>query len=124
MRAMLGSADHITVRDWRRKPPLRLRVTKRLHIHWCWIKCTRCDHMRAVAIAPFVIRWVAGHVACDGAMHGLRQAGRGATASLVGLLGHRLRADADQSDGAREAGLPIRGLRLLLASRARPGPTA
>jgi hypothetical protein len=24
----------ITVRDWRRKPPLRLRVTKKLDIHW------------------------------------------------------------------------------------------
>jgi hypothetical protein len=32
----------ITVRDWRRRPPLRLRVTKKLDIHWCWIKCTRC----------------------------------------------------------------------------------
>ncbi len=44
----------ISVHQWRRRPPLR---TKKLHIHWCWIKCTRCPHMRAVAIAPWVIRW-------------------------------------------------------------------
>jgi hypothetical protein len=44
--------DYISVRDWRRKPPMSLRVTKKLDIHWCWIKCTRCPHMRAVAIAP------------------------------------------------------------------------
>jgi hypothetical protein len=48
----LSSNDYISVPDWRRKPPLRLRVTKKLDIHWCWIKCTRCPHMRAVAIAP------------------------------------------------------------------------
>jgi hypothetical protein len=53
----MSSDDHITVRDWRRQPPLRLRVTKKLDIHWCWIKCTRCPHMRAVAIAPYIIRW-------------------------------------------------------------------
>jgi len=41
------------VRDWRRKPPLRLRATKKLDIDWCWIKCTRCSQMRAVAIAPY-----------------------------------------------------------------------
>jgi hypothetical protein len=46
------SFDDIAVRDWRRRPPLRLRVMKRLDICWCWIKCTRCDHMRAVAVAP------------------------------------------------------------------------
>ena len=54
---MVGSNNFISVRDWRRKPPLRLRATKKLDIHWCWIKCTRCPHMRAVAIAPFIIRW-------------------------------------------------------------------
>jgi hypothetical protein len=43
---------YISVRDWRRKPPLRLRVAKKLHIHW-WIKCARFPHMRAVAIAPY-----------------------------------------------------------------------
>jgi hypothetical protein len=26
--------DCISVRDWRRKPPLRLRVTKKLGIRW------------------------------------------------------------------------------------------
>jgi hypothetical protein len=45
----MSSDDHITVRDWRRRPPLPLRVTKKLDIHWCWTKCTRCPHMRAVA---------------------------------------------------------------------------
>jgi hypothetical protein len=29
----MSSDDHITVRDWRRCPPLRLRVTKKLDIH-------------------------------------------------------------------------------------------
>ena len=42
----------MVVRDWRRKPPLRLRVTKKLGIHWCWDQ-----RMRAVAIAPYIIRW-------------------------------------------------------------------
>jgi len=46
----------MVVRNWRRKPPMPLRVTKKLDICWCWTKCTRCPHMRAVAIAPFVIR--------------------------------------------------------------------
>jgi len=46
--------DYISVRDWRRKPPLRLRPTTKLGICWCWIKCTRCPHMSAVAIAPYV----------------------------------------------------------------------
>ena len=54
MPVMVGSNDYISVRDWRRRPPLRLRVTKKLDIHWCWIKCSRCPHMRAVAIAPYV----------------------------------------------------------------------
>jgi hypothetical protein len=53
----LASDDYISVRDWRHKPPLRLRVTRKLHVHWCWIKCTRCDHMAAVAIVPYIIRW-------------------------------------------------------------------
>jgi hypothetical protein len=49
---MIGFDDYISVRDWRRRPPLRLRVRKKLDIHWGWIKCTHCPHMRAVAIAP------------------------------------------------------------------------
>jgi hypothetical protein len=49
--------DYISVRDWRRRPPLRLRVTQKPKTSWCWIKCTRCDHMAAVAIAPYIIRW-------------------------------------------------------------------
>ncbi len=53
----MTSDQYISVRDWRRNPPLQLRVTKKLDICWCWIKCTRCPHMRAVAIAPWVIRW-------------------------------------------------------------------
>ncbi len=53
----MTSDQYISARDWRRKPPLRLRVTRKLHIYWCWIKCTRCSHMRAVAIVPFIIRW-------------------------------------------------------------------
>jgi hypothetical protein len=43
---------YISVRDWRRKPPLRLRVTEKPRTCWWWIKCTRCPHMAAVAIAP------------------------------------------------------------------------
>jgi hypothetical protein len=30
-------------------------VTKKLDICWCWIKCTRCPHMRAVAIARWLV---------------------------------------------------------------------
>jgi hypothetical protein len=29
----------------------------KLGICWWWIKCTRCPHMAAVAIAPYIIRW-------------------------------------------------------------------
>jgi len=53
---MVGSDDYVSVRDWRRRPPLRLRVTKKLDIHWCWIKCDRCPHMSAVAIASYSAR--------------------------------------------------------------------
>jgi hypothetical protein len=53
----VSPADYISVRDWRRKPPLRLRVTQKPRVCWFWIKCTRCPHMSAVAIAPYIIRW-------------------------------------------------------------------
>src|SRR5215472_10855674 len=46
-------ATAMVVRDWRRKPPMPLRVTKKLD---AGSNVTRCPHMRAVAIAPFVIR--------------------------------------------------------------------
>jgi hypothetical protein len=36
--------DHISARDWRRKPPLRLTITTNPRVCW-WIKCTRCPHM-------------------------------------------------------------------------------
>jgi hypothetical protein len=49
--------DYISVRDWRRKPPLWLRVTSKPDVCWFWIKCTRCPHMAAVAIVPYIIRW-------------------------------------------------------------------
>jgi hypothetical protein len=55
---MPTSDAYISMRDWRRKPPMRLRVTRRLHIHWCWINCTdhTCHHTAAVAITPYIIR--------------------------------------------------------------------
>ena len=58
--------DYISVRDWRRKPPLRLRVTSKPDVCWFWIKCTRCPHMAAVAIVPYIIRWdrTAGRTCC------------------------------------------------------------
>jgi hypothetical protein len=80
---------YISVRDWRRKPPPRLRVTKKLDICWCWIKCTRCPHMSAVAIAPYIIRW-----GPDGWRDMLRETARER---------HRLGANADQPDGAGAA---------------------
>ncbi len=46
-----------SVRDWRRKPPLRLTITHKPRVCWWWIKCAHCPHMAAVAIAPYVIRW-------------------------------------------------------------------
>jgi hypothetical protein len=65
----MSSDDFINARDWRRRPPLRLLVTKKLDIHWCWIKCTRCPQMRAGAIAPYVIRWGPdGWRTCSGSM--------------------------------------------------------
>jgi hypothetical protein len=51
--------------------PLRLRVTKKLDTYRCWIKCTRCPRMRAVAIAPYIIRW-----GPDGWRDMLRRTGR------------------------------------------------
>lgn len=54
---MPGSDDYISVRDWRRKPPLRRTVSKKPATCWFWIKCTRCPHMSAVALAPYIIRW-------------------------------------------------------------------
>jgi hypothetical protein len=50
----------ISVRDWRRQPPLRLTVAEKLDACWCWVNCgapLKCGHRAAVAIAPFVIRW-------------------------------------------------------------------
>jgi hypothetical protein len=51
------SEPYISVRDWRRKPPMQLRVTRKPLTCWWWIKCTRCPHKAAVAIAPYIIRW-------------------------------------------------------------------
>jgi hypothetical protein len=48
--AIVGSNDYISVRDWRRRPPLRLRV--KLDINWCWIKFTRCPHMARSRLHP------------------------------------------------------------------------
>jgi hypothetical protein len=66
---------------------LRLRVTKKLDIHWCWIKCTRCPHMRAVAIAPYVIRWGPDGrrdmAAANRTLHQVRHEGRGAAAPIM-----------------------------------------
>ena len=48
---------YISVRDWRRRPPLRLTVMRKPKTCWWWITCTRCPHMAAVAIAPYIIGW-------------------------------------------------------------------
>lgn len=51
----------ITVRDWRRRPPLRIVLGYKPDATWWWINCGRwgngCNHRAAVAIAPYVIRW-------------------------------------------------------------------
>ena len=49
----------ISVHDWRRRPPLRLTLTEKLHWHWRWISCNHhlCGHEAVVAIVPYVIRW-------------------------------------------------------------------
>ncbi len=68
MNALRGVNEHpISVRDWRRKLPLRLRVRTKLGI-WCWIKCERCPHMSAVDIAPYIVRWgrTGGRTCCGG----------------------------------------------------------
>jgi hypothetical protein len=69
--ALAQEAAHISVRDWRRRPPLRLRVTTKPATCWFWIKCTRCPHMAAVAITPYIIRW-----GPDGWLEMLRQNAR------------------------------------------------
>jgi hypothetical protein len=97
---MTASRPPIIMRDWCRKPPLRLRATTKLHICWSGSKCQRWPHMREVAIAPWVIRLgsgrLAGHAAPARALHGVRQ-GSGAAASGLGRTGHWM---ADQPDGA------------------------
>jgi hypothetical protein len=92
--------DSISVRDWRGKPPLRLRVTQKPKTCWWWIRCTRCPHMAAVAIAPFVIRWgpdgwqdmLPRHSRCTEC----GQRGVALQHPSVWRLRHRLGADADQ----------------------------
>ena len=96
---MVGSDNFITVRDWRRKPPSRLRVTKKLDIHWCWIKCTRCAHMRAVAIAPYIIRW-----GPDGWQDMLR---RGARCTECGKRGVKLQHPSWDGSDTGWAAMPI-----------------
>jgi hypothetical protein len=49
--------DHITVRDWRRRPPLPLTVPRRQHqASWGWIGCTSptCRHYAAIVTTPFI----------------------------------------------------------------------
>jgi hypothetical protein len=95
----------VTVRNWRRTRPLRLCVTKKLDIHWCWIKCIRCPHMRAVAIAPYITSGggrTAGRTCCDKPhAHELRQEGCGATTPVMGWIRHWLGADANQAGWRR-----------------------
>jgi hypothetical protein len=67
---------------------VRLRVTKKLDICWCWIKCTRCPHMRAVAIAPYIIRW-----GPDGWRDMLRRAAR-CTSAARGVSNCNIQAGA------------------------------
>jgi hypothetical protein len=65
----MPSKDYVTVRDWQRRSPLRLRATKKLDIHWCRIKCTRCPHMRGSDYAlrqPVGAGRVAGYAATSG----------------------------------------------------------
>ena len=47
----------ITVRDWRRKPPLRLYAPRRLGICWL-VNCNNaaCAHAAVVAIVPCSLR--------------------------------------------------------------------
>ena len=64
-------SDYISVRDWRRKPPLRLAVNRKPDVCGWWIKCDCRPHLAAVAIAPYVIRWEP-----DGRQDRLRRHGR------------------------------------------------
>jgi hypothetical protein len=79
--------DYISVRDRRHKPPQRLRPTKKLHIHWCWMKCGRCPHMRGrnrPIHHPSEAGRLAGHVAPARPLHRVRHQGRGVTTSELG----------------------------------------
>ncbi len=84
---------YISTRDWRRKPPLRLSLRSKLHIHWCWIKCTNqtCRQMAAVAIVPYIIRW-----GPDGWQEKLRQTARCSKCGKRGIaLQHPIWAGSD-----------------------------
>jgi hypothetical protein len=100
----MSSDDHITVRDWRRRPPLRLRVTKKLDIRWCWIKCTLPAHARGRDRAlhhPLGTGRLAGHAAAVWSLQQMRPEGCHAPAPVMGRSDNRLGADANQPDGAR-----------------------
>src|ERR1051326_3586382 len=55
----MSTSPRISMRDWRRRPALRLKVTEKLHWHWCWVHCDHhmCRHKAVIAIVPYVIRW-------------------------------------------------------------------
>jgi len=70
MPGMVGSDDHISVRDGRRRP-----LRRRHHeAGWWWAYCTnaQCMHHAAITSAPFITRWgprrLARHAAPLGAL--------------------------------------------------------
>jgi hypothetical protein len=79
--------DYISVRDWRRKPAMRLRVTKKVDI---WPPAN--DVRRDPANRP---------------LYRVRQERRGAPAPELERLGHGLGADAGQLDGVIVAGRSV-----------------
>ena len=101
----MAADDYVSMRDWRRRPPLRLRVTKKLDFHWCWMKCTRCPAMRAVAIAPYVIRR-----GTDGWRDMLRRTGR---CTKCGTKGMELQHPSWDSSDTGWAPMPISQMALL-----------
>ena len=84
---------------WRPSQPKADDDRTTVDIHWCWIKCSRCLHMRAVTIASFIIRW-----GPDGWQDMLRRAAR---CTNCGQRGLELQHPSWDGSDAGWASMPI-----------------
>jgi hypothetical protein len=99
---------YISVRDWRRRPPLRLSPPRRLGICWSWVNCN--NHMcargrgrdRAVC-DPMGAGRLARHASAAGPVQQVRQEGAHAATPELGRQRRQVGAHAGQPNGAGAA---------------------